>query len=156
MKVIAYSIRNFFFFSSRRRHTRWNCDWSSDVCSSDLGYRFGMPFFLPVAYYDTRVQLLDNISIAKGAHLFKLGGEYNRVNSVQTFIGFANSRYIFSSVNGFLNYVANANYVECPNGSSNTTGGSTPCGTTAGGAPILPSGPVLLYLQQAGVNRSVR
>src|SRR5712692_10879605 len=27
---------NFFFFSSRRRHTRWNCDWSSDVCSSDL------------------------------------------------------------------------------------------------------------------------
>src|SRR3989338_3073085 len=22
------------FFSSRRRHTRWNCDWSSDVCSS--------------------------------------------------------------------------------------------------------------------------
>src|SRR5689334_24593638 len=26
----------FIFFSSRRRHTRWNCDWSSDVCSSDL------------------------------------------------------------------------------------------------------------------------
>src|SRR5712692_11117165 len=26
----------FFFLSSRRRHTRWNCDWSSDVCSSDL------------------------------------------------------------------------------------------------------------------------
>src|SRR5689334_25147823 len=25
-----------FVFSSRRRHTRWNCDWSSDVCSSDL------------------------------------------------------------------------------------------------------------------------
>src|SRR3989338_61992 len=28
--------RYFSFFSSRRRHTRWNCDWSSDVCSSDL------------------------------------------------------------------------------------------------------------------------
>src|SRR5579884_4361413 len=27
---------NFFFFSSRRRHTRWPRDWSSDVCSSDL------------------------------------------------------------------------------------------------------------------------
>src|SRR5260370_20333520 len=25
-----------FFFSSRRRHTRFKCDWSSDVCSSDL------------------------------------------------------------------------------------------------------------------------
>src|SRR4051812_25641727 len=29
----------FFFFSSRRRHTRLTCDWSSDVCSSDLNLR---------------------------------------------------------------------------------------------------------------------
>src|SRR5688572_19680742 len=28
----------FFFFSSRRRHTRFDCDWSSDVCSSDLSF----------------------------------------------------------------------------------------------------------------------
>src|SRR5882762_7275755 len=28
--------RVYFFFSSRRRHTRFKCDWSSDVCSSDL------------------------------------------------------------------------------------------------------------------------
>src|SRR2546430_10749673 len=27
-----------FFFSSRRRHTRFDCDWSSDVCSSDLRF----------------------------------------------------------------------------------------------------------------------
>src|SRR5439155_6123793 len=27
-----------FFFSSRRRHTRWPRDWSSDVCSSDLTF----------------------------------------------------------------------------------------------------------------------
>src|SRR5256886_4190166 len=29
-------VNSFFFFSSRRRHTRFDCDWSSDVCSSDL------------------------------------------------------------------------------------------------------------------------
>src|SRR6516165_12431409 len=29
-----------FFFSSRRRHTRFDCDWSSDVCSSDLADGF--------------------------------------------------------------------------------------------------------------------
>src|SRR5439155_10824513 len=29
-------ISSTFFFSSRRRHTRWPRDWSSDVCSSDL------------------------------------------------------------------------------------------------------------------------
>src|SRR5207237_7746805 len=32
----------FFFFSSRRRHTRFKCDWSSDVCSSDLAGDFLM------------------------------------------------------------------------------------------------------------------
>src|SRR2546430_10262615 len=30
------SVLRRFFFSSRRRHTRFDCDWSSDVCSSDL------------------------------------------------------------------------------------------------------------------------
>src|SRR5579863_7191352 len=34
---LSKSVRvGFFFFSSRRRHTRWTGDWSSDVCSSDL------------------------------------------------------------------------------------------------------------------------
>jgi carboxypeptidase family protein len=94
-------------------------------------FRFGMPFFLPIDYYDTRIQLLDNLSIAKGDHFFKIGGEYNRVNSVQTFIGFANSRYIFSSVHGFLSFVADSTYTDA-------------------------SGPVLLYLQQAGVGQNVR
>src|SRR5205085_3848375 len=34
--VILPSKLQLFFFSSRRRHTRFDCDWSSDVCSSDL------------------------------------------------------------------------------------------------------------------------
>src|SRR5256886_14259887 len=36
-------IHFFFFFSSRRRHTRFDCDWSSDVCSSDLVRGFRAP-----------------------------------------------------------------------------------------------------------------
>src|SRR6185369_5556945 len=40
MSIFNYPIMSliffFFFFSSRRRHTRFKCDWSSDVCSSDL------------------------------------------------------------------------------------------------------------------------
>src|SRR5689334_23683365 len=36
MYAFIFFVLFFFFFSSRRRHTRWNCDWSSDVCSSDL------------------------------------------------------------------------------------------------------------------------
>src|SRR5699024_12059689 len=34
--TILRTLTNFFFFSSRRRHTRSKRDWSSDVCSSDL------------------------------------------------------------------------------------------------------------------------
>src|SRR6202022_5009043 len=34
--VLAVDVCAFVFFSSRRRHTRSLCDWSSDVCSSDL------------------------------------------------------------------------------------------------------------------------
>src|SRR5689334_24181159 len=35
-KMLGQIVGFDFFFSSRRRHTMWNCDWSSDVCSSDL------------------------------------------------------------------------------------------------------------------------
>lgn len=107
-------------------------------------YRFGMPFFIPVEYYDTRIQFNNNVSWLRGAHSIKGGVEYNRVNSVQTFIGFANGRYIFSSTDGFLNYLRNPNYVECSNGTTSETG------ACAGGATV--NGPVLLYLQQAGAN----
>src|SRR5436190_15588470 len=37
-----------FFFSSRRRHTRSLCDWSSDVCSSDLAEEMGAKVLIAV------------------------------------------------------------------------------------------------------------
>ena len=48
---VMYVIRHelimiFFFFSSRRRHTRSLCDWSSDVCSSDLFSLRQRPHFI--------------------------------------------------------------------------------------------------------------
>src|SRR2546430_17298285 len=36
VSIMTVSVVIVFFFSSRRRHTRFDCDWSSDVCSSDL------------------------------------------------------------------------------------------------------------------------
>ena len=108
------------------------------------GFRLGRPFFIPVVYNDTRIQLLDNVTVAAGNHLFKVGAELNAVKSSQTFIGFANGRVIFGSVTGFINYATRGrNYVECSNGTNNTTG-ACPTGTSI-------SGPIALYLQQAGV-----
>ena len=108
------------------------------------GYRFGLPFFIPVDYYDTRIQFVENLSWLKGRHTLKAGFEYNRVNSAQTFVGFANGRYIFGSTDGFLNYAQfGPRYVECSDGSTSTSG------QCPGGASI--TGPLLLFLQQAGV-----
>ncbi len=107
------------------------------------GYRFGMPFFIPVVYDDTRYQLNDNVTWLKDSHTFKAGVEYNRTEAAQTFVGFGNGRVIFGSTDGFLNFVNNPNYVECSDGSNSQTGVCPP-GTSI-------TGPVLLYLQQAGV-----
>src|SRR5581483_2566069 len=43
------------------------------------GARWGMPFFLPVKYYDTRKQVTDNLSFLRGDHSFKAGFDYNEV-----------------------------------------------------------------------------
>ena len=108
-------------------------------------YRFGLPFFLPVDDHDTRVQFNDNVSIIKGSHSVKIGGEINRTSTTQTFRGFANGRYIFDSVKGFTNYVnIGPKFVECSNGSTNNNG-TCPAGTSI-------TGPLLLFLQFTGLN----
>ncbi len=98
-----------------------------DTAIAETGNRFGMPFFLPVEYDDDRIQFNDNISILKGNHSLKVGVEYNEVGSSQTFIGFANGRYIFSTVDDFIAYASDPN------------------------PPSNPDGPVQLFLQFAGV-----
>jgi hypothetical protein len=118
-----------------------------DTAIAANGNRFGMPFFLPITYDDDRFQINDNLSLLKGNHSLKMGVEYNEVASGQTFIGFANGRFIFSSVDGFINYFNNPSYVECQaNPQAPVIGSQT--GTCPPGTSVV--GPVLLYLQQAG------
>ena len=109
------------------------------------GFRIGLPFFLPIdPAHDTRLQIVDNWSWLRGRHLFKAGIEYNRTGVSQQFIGFANGRYIFDSVDGFINFVTRGSgYVTCSDGSDSATG-TCPEGTGV-------TGPVLLYLQSATV-----
>ncbi len=109
------------------------------------GFRIGLPFFLPIdPGYDTRLQVVDNWSWLSGRHLFKAGVEYNRTAVSQQFIGFANGRYIFDSVDGFINFVTRGNrYVTCSDGSDSATG-QCPAGASI-------TGPVLTYLQSGTV-----
>src|SRR2546427_5826029 len=58
----------FFFFSSRRRHTRFDCDWSSDVCSSDLGlYAALVTFRIMGSNYDAAVLAAGHCGFGMGA-----------------------------------------------------------------------------------------
>ncbi len=109
------------------------------------GFRIGLPFFLPIdPAYDTRLQIVDNWSWLVDRHLFKAGAEYNRTGITQQFIGFANGRYIFDSVDGFINFATHGSgYVTCSDGSDSATG-SCPEGTDI-------TGPVLVYLQSGTV-----
>src|SRR5438034_11414665 len=77
-----------FFFSSRRRHTRSLCDWSSDVCSSDLAHLRQLFRIRKAATY-----ALDNTSVAadviRRAHMAQRIGFHDphRVARPETEIG---------------------------------------------------------------------
>ena len=108
-------------------------------------FRIGLPFFLPIdPAFDTRLQVVDNVSFAAGRHLLKTGLEYNRTGVEQQFIGLANGRYVFDSVDGFIGFVKHGHrFVTCSDGSSSALG------VCPEGASV--AGPVLLYLQSATV-----
>jgi hypothetical protein len=113
------------------------------------GFRIGLPFFLPIdPGVDKRLQLLDNVSFLAGDHLFKVGAEWNRTEFEQQFVGFTAARYIFSSVDGFINYVTQGpDWVECIGGPNvGASGIGVDCGDVEDDW-----GPLLLYLQSATV-----
>src|SRR5688572_32737923 len=62
-----------FFFSSRRRHTRFDCDWSSDVCSSDLADTAVIGFLALDEDGDTFTDDSDKEFIAVGPDYADLG-----------------------------------------------------------------------------------
>jgi hypothetical protein len=118
-------------------------------------FRFGNPFFLQpnVDELIWRTQLKNNLSLVRGAHTVKLGGEWMHTMNDQVFRGFFTGRYLFDSVAGFLRYASPAapggfgpSTVGCSGGVYVTAPSPCPAGTTATG------GPLLLYLQGAGLN----
>src|SRR2546427_9095640 len=71
-----------FFFSSRRRHTRFDCDWSSDVCSSDLVARTRA-----LLRRVQRLQPAPTASAAPADALFSIDPQGQRVRSEERRVG---------------------------------------------------------------------
>ncbi|HEX5834662.1 MAG TPA: TonB-dependent receptor [Pyrinomonadaceae bacterium] len=117
-------------------------------------FRFGFPFFLEpnVDELIWRTQVKDNFSIVSGNHTLKFGGEWLHTLNDQVFRGFFTGRYIFDSVTGFLRYASPAaaggfgpNTVGCSDGTFVTAP------ATCAGTATPNGGPLLLYLQGAGL-----
>src|SRR5690606_39360157 len=66
----------FFFFSSRRRHTRFSRDWSSDVCSSDLWQTNLVPQDLDML----RIKIQEELEIP---HMQKVQGLQSEIESLR-------------------------------------------------------------------------
>ena len=116
-------------------------------------FRFGNPFFLQPGVDETfwRTQIRDSVSMVKGSHNVKVGGEWLHSVNDQVFRGFFTGRYIFDTVNGFLRYASPAasggfgpNAMLCSGGSWITSGSQTCPGTETSATPLL------LFLQGAG------
>src|SRR5688572_32572954 len=82
---LCFFVFFFFFFSSRRRHTRFDCDWSSDVCSSDLAGSPVAVYWTAIVEYSRAVIFLetgkldDAVRLArKSARIFRQFGEDER------------------------------------------------------------------------------
>ena len=143
---------------------------ANGLVSADTGigfgpsFRFGNPFFLGPTVDELfwRAQFKDNVSIIKGRHTMKFGGEWVHSNNAQVFRGFFQGRYIFDSVSGFLRYTSpealngfghsaarcwNGTWVTYALGQSCTANPANPTDPTA-----AVGGPLQLYLQGAALN----
>ncbi len=123
--------------------------------SPDVAFRFGNPFFLGPNIDEVfwRTQVRDNVSVIRGNHNIKFGGEWLHSRNTQVFRGFFEGRYIFSDVDGFLHYAYPAatgpgfgpNTIGCSNGTFVTSPTPCPAGSTSTGSPLL------LFLQAASL-----
>ena len=124
-------------------------------------FRFGHPFFLNPNVDEVfwRTQIRDSLSIVKGNHTIKFGGEWMHSLNDQVFRGFFQGRYLFDSVSGFLRYASPSapggfgpSVAECKDANNALTAWITqdlnelcPLGSSTGFAGT--SGPLILYLQ---------
>jgi hypothetical protein len=133
------------------RETRPRSTVSSNV-PADTGigfgptFRFGNPFFLQpnVDELVWRTQIKDNVSMVRGSHTIKFGGDWLHTKNIQVFRGFFTGRYLFDSVTGFLRYASapaaggfGPQTIGCSNGTYVTLPATCPVGTTTTGGPLL-------------------
>ena len=149
-------------FTYSRENRPRNATPSNILSDTAIGFgttfRFGNPFFLQPAVDEVfwRTQIRDHVSLVRGSHNIKFGGEWIHSFNDQVFRGFFTGRYIFDSVAGFLRYASapaaggfGPNAGECFDEDGAFTGWVTqgapfnqtcPMGSAVGG-------PLLLYLQ---------
>ncbi len=148
---------NEFHFTYSRESRPRTANESNLAADTGIGFapsfRFGNPFFMQpnVDELIWRTQLKNNLSIVRGGHTWKMGGEWMHTLNDQVFRGFFTGRYLFESVEGFLRYTSPAaaggfgpRTMACTGGVYVTLPAVVPGRNDADG------GPLFFYLQGAG------
>jgi len=150
---------HFTYSREKRPRSATNSNIPADTAMGfGTTFRFGNPFFLQPGVDEVfwRTQIRDSVSMVKGSHNIKFGGEWLHSLNDQVFRGFFTGRYIFDSVNGFIRYASTPaangfgpDAMLCSGGSWVTMG--APFNQTCPGVETSAT-PLLLFLQGAGRN----
>ncbi len=117
------------------------------VLGPGRNFRFGRPFFHPSFVIDEQLQTNENFTIVHGGHAIKIGFNILNIRVQNFFQGFARGRWIFDTVEGFLNYInLGPKFVECSDGSVSASG---TCPSTS-----FITGPLLTFLQFSPVGNN--
>jgi hypothetical protein len=160
--TISPTILNDFHFTFSDENRPRSANISNVPADTAMGFgptfRFGQPFFLQPGIDEVfwRTQFRDHLSVVKGPHTIKFGGEWVHSANDQVFRGFFTGRYLFDSTTGFLRYAAapaaggfGPSVGECFNAAGAFTGWVTRAAPFSQACPAGSSvgGPLLLYLQ---------
>src|SRR6266480_1929058 len=110
-----------------------------------FAFRFGQPFFLEPTIDEVfwRTDVRDNLTVIRGKHTIKAGGEWVHSNNTQVFRGFFTGLYFFDNAVGFMHYVTDGPTVqECAN-----VRYVVPPVTCASVGSTFDFGPLFLFLQ---------
>jgi hypothetical protein len=148
--TLTNSKLNEFHFTYSRETRPRTANESNLAADTGMGFapsfRFGHPYFMQpnVDELIWRTQIKDNVSIVRGSHTWKMGGEWMHTLNDQVFRGFFTGRYLFDSVVGFLRYTSPAaaggfgpRTAGCSNGTYVTLPAACPAGSTTTGGPLL-------------------
>src|SRR5436309_7552229 len=130
-----------FFFSSRRRHTRFSRDWSSDVCSSDLGDDLDVTDVVAAELHVHQagdpmrgirfLVVLEPLHEGRGAVTESDDGDANRAHAVRSFLRSVADARRFCPTGAVMPYLVRSCWINPASHAMSASVAARPCSMSA-------------------------